>query len=67
MENISRDMPSLDFSGKSVIVTGSTTGIGRAIAMMFAKLGARVVVCNPIQAECDTVAEEIKPGRCRKC
>ncbi|MGI5970691.1 MAG: SDR family NAD(P)-dependent oxidoreductase [Oscillospiraceae bacterium] len=62
MENISRDMPSLDFSGKSVIVTGSTTGIGRAIAMMFAKLGARVVVCNPIQAECDTVAEEIEAG-----
>ena len=32
--------------GKSAIVTGSATGIGRATAMLFAKEGARVIVAD---------------------
>jgi len=31
-----------DFSGKVVIVTGSTTGLGRAMAQGFAEAGATV-------------------------
>lgn len=34
----------LDFSGKSVIVTGAGTGIGRAIALRFAEAGAAIAV-----------------------
>jgi len=36
--------PSLDFSGRSVVVTGASRGIGRATARLFAGHGARVVV-----------------------
>jgi len=32
--------------GKSAIVTGSATGIGKATAMLFAREGAHVVVCD---------------------
>jgi NAD(P)-dependent dehydrogenase (short-subunit alcohol dehydrogenase family) len=38
------DTSSYDFSGKSVLVTGASRGIGRAIAMAFAAGGARVAV-----------------------
>lgn len=36
----------MEFSGKTVIVTGSTRGIGRAIAERFAELGANVMLCG---------------------
>jgi NAD(P)-dependent dehydrogenase (short-subunit alcohol dehydrogenase family) len=34
------------FSGKSVLVTGAGSGIGRAVALAFASEGARVMVCD---------------------
>jgi NAD(P)-dependent dehydrogenase (short-subunit alcohol dehydrogenase family) len=37
-------MSDLDFTGKGVLVTGASRGIGRACATMFAERGARVVV-----------------------
>jgi 3-oxoacyl-[acyl-carrier protein] reductase len=37
-------MKSFDFNGKTVLVTGASRGIGRAIAQQFAQNGARVVV-----------------------
>jgi NAD(P)-dependent dehydrogenase (short-subunit alcohol dehydrogenase family) len=37
---------SLDFSGRTVLVTGGTKGIGRVIAQTFADAGADVVVCG---------------------
>jgi NAD(P)-dependent dehydrogenase (short-subunit alcohol dehydrogenase family) len=35
-----------DFTGKVVIVTGGSSGIGRAAAIMFGKRGGKVVVAN---------------------
>lgn len=43
-----------------MIVTGSTSGIGRAIAMRAAHQGARVVVTGRTTARGETVAEEIR-------
>jgi 3-oxoacyl-[acyl-carrier protein] reductase len=37
---------SLDFSGKTVAVSGAAIGFGRAIALRFAGLGARVFGCD---------------------
>jgi 3-oxoacyl-[acyl-carrier protein] reductase len=47
--------------GKTAVVTGASRGIGRAIAMTFAKEGAKVVV-NFVQAssEAQKVVDEIK-------
>jgi 3-oxoacyl-[acyl-carrier protein] reductase len=48
---------------KSVLVTGSSRGIGRAIALRLARDGYRVVVhCRSRRAEADAVAAEIAAG-----
>jgi NAD(P)-dependent dehydrogenase (short-subunit alcohol dehydrogenase family) len=48
-----------DLRGKTAIVTGSSRGIGRAIALQLARHGANVVVSSRKQAACDTVAATI--------
>jgi NAD(P)-dependent dehydrogenase (short-subunit alcohol dehydrogenase family) len=53
-------MPSLfDMTGKVVIVTGSTKGIGLATATRMAEHGATVVISSRKQDVCDTVAADI--------
>ena len=41
----------LDMSGKIVIVTGGTQGVGRGISQRFLELGAEVVVCSRREPE----------------
>jgi NAD(P)-dependent dehydrogenase (short-subunit alcohol dehydrogenase family) len=48
-----------DLSGKSAIVTGSSRGIGRAIAEALAEHGANVVITSRKREACDTVADAI--------
>lgn len=48
-----------DLTGKVAIVTGSTKGIGRAMAAGLADAGASVVVSSRKQDLCDAVAKEI--------
>jgi NAD(P)-dependent dehydrogenase (short-subunit alcohol dehydrogenase family) len=50
---------SFDLTGKVAIVTGSTKGIGRAMARGLAEAGASVVVSSRKQDLCDEVAAEI--------
>lgn len=49
-----------DFSGKTVVITGGTKGIGRAIALAFGQSHANVVVAGRRQEDCDQVAADIK-------
>src|SRR4051812_50023968 len=50
------------FAGKVVVVTGAGSGIGRASALLFAKLGAKVHVADVNGESAEAVAREIGGG-----
>ena len=52
-------MELFDLTGKVAIVTGSTKGIGRAMAQGLAEAGANVVISSRKQELCDEVAAEV--------
>jgi dehydrogenase/reductase SDR family member 4 len=49
-------------NGKVAIVTGASRGIGRSIAEIFAREGAKVAICGRKQETLDQVAREIGPA-----
>lgn len=51
---------SLDATGKIVVVTGGSKGLGRAIAVGFAEAGADVVVASRKLGPCEAVAAEVR-------
>ena len=52
-----------DFSGKTVLVTGGTSGIGRACAMRFAKEGANVIIAGRNSKKGQAVIEELNSAQ----
>lgn len=50
------------FDGQTVIITGAGAGLGRAYALMYAKLGANVVVNDVSEKGAKSVVEEITKG-----
>src|ERR1700682_3098558 len=53
-------IPSLSATGKAVVITGASKGLGRAMAMGFAEAGADVVVASRKIEACEIVANEIR-------
>lgn len=56
----------LDFSEKSIIVTGGARGIGRAVVQAFAEAGADVVIGDLRLKDADRTATEIGESCCRR-
>jgi len=54
---------SFDFSGKYVFVTGSTGGIGKAIAELLIKSGAKVAIHGRTKDKVDKVVKELNESK----
>lgn len=52
-------MELFDLTGKTAVITGSSRGIGRAIAEAYADAGAKVVISSRKQPACEAVAAAI--------
>ena len=52
--------PALDLTGKVAVATGSTSGLGRAIAKGLASAGAHVVASSRRDAHVNETADEIE-------
>ena len=58
-------MPELDFAGKTVLVTGGTRGIGRAVSLRLASEGARIAANYFSRSnEASQLVDEIKATGC---
>ncbi|MEZ6123761.1 MAG: SDR family oxidoreductase [Planctomycetaceae bacterium] len=56
-----RDSQSMNFEGRNALVTGSSKGIGAAVAIQLAKFGANVTInCHSGKDQANAVAEEIR-------
>ena len=52
-------MPAVELAGKSVLVTGAASGIGRAVASAFAAEGARIVALDMSEQGLSSLAGEL--------
>jgi NAD(P)-dependent dehydrogenase (short-subunit alcohol dehydrogenase family) len=58
----------IDLTGRSVLITGGTKGVGRGIAQRFSDAGATVIVCarreaeNPLPADWHFISADLRDG-----
>src|SRR3989442_11645395 len=53
-------MDLFDLTGRVALVTGGSRGLGREMALAFARFGADIMIANRKQDACDAAAEEIQ-------
>ena len=51
------------FKGKTILITGAASGIGKATAHIFAREGANVVCADINESGAQQVADDVKAGR----
>src|SRR3989454_8617548 len=59
-------MDLFDLSGRVALVTGGSRGLGREMALAFARFGADVMIASRKQDACDAAAEEIQRATGRR-
>jgi NAD(P)-dependent dehydrogenase (short-subunit alcohol dehydrogenase family) len=60
LQNTPFNIPAIDLTGKTAVITGSTKGLGYATAVVLAAYGASVIISSRSKEDCDRVAKEIK-------
>ena len=55
----------MNMDGKTVLITGSTDGVGRYVAAKLAAAGAKVLIHGRDAARAKSLVDEIKRGRAR--
>ena len=62
MPSNKQSSPAVTYNNQTVIVTGGGGGLGKAYALMYARLGANVVVNDVSEKAAQAVVDEIKRG-----
>lgn len=64
MFGLNKSLPKFcDLRGKVAIITGAKQGMGKTHSLLLAQAGAKVIVSDISQEECETVVQEIKKER----
>jgi len=64
---ICRGPKNINKFGKWAVITGSTDGIGKALAIFYAKKGMNLVLISRTQSKLDAVAKEVKAAGGSNC
>lgn len=57
----------MDLSGKNIMVTGASSGIGKEIAIFLSKLGANIIMVARNEARLKGACDELEPGNHSYC